>query len=70
MTVKVSQAASTQDISFADSIASLNPDSFYCGTRTYTISPTNNFLMISGTTLSLFTVDVLDVGTYDVTLKI
>jgi hypothetical protein len=70
MTVKIIQAAATQEITFADTISESHLNPTYCGARTYNISPNYNFLTISGTTLNLFTIDVLNCGTYKIALKI
>ena len=70
MNNKVGLAAVTQDVSFLDSIATSHADSTYCGARTYTLSPTHGFLTISGSTMSLSTASVNDVGTYNVALTI
>ena len=66
MSNKVSLAAVTQDVSFLDSIATSHANPAYCGARTYTFSPTNSFLTITGTTMSLATSIVADVGEYNV----
>ena len=68
MSNKVSLAAVTQDVTFADSIATGHSVPAYCGARTYTFSPIYTFLTISGTTLSLATSLVSDVGTYNVNM--
>ena len=70
MSVKVGLAAATQDVSFFDSIATSHANTSYCGTRTYTILPPHTFLTITGTTMRLYTANVLDVGTYYVALII
>ena len=71
MSYKVSLAAVTQDISFTDTIATSHAGQpAYCGARTYTLSPTHTFLTISGSTMSLSTATVTDVGTYNVSLTV
>ena len=71
MSYKVSLAAVTQDITFTDTIAtSHSGQPAYCGARTYTLSPTHTFLTISGSTMSLSTATVTDVGTYNVSLTV
>ena len=74
MTVKVSLAAATQDVAFADTIATSHTEPSYCGARTYTMTytilPPHTILTIIGATLRLYTDDVLDVGTYNVALTI
>ena len=69
MSIKVS-FAQNQDISFADSVATTNGIASYCGARTYILFPIHSFLNISGTTLSLQTSNVADVGVYNVELKV
>ena len=66
----MSLAAFTQDVSFLDSIATSRAVPAYCGARTYTLSPTHTFLTISGTTLSLATSLVTDVGMYNVDVTV
>ena len=66
----MSLAAVTQDVSFLDSIATSHAVPVYCGARTYTLSPTHTFLTISGTTLSLATSLVTDVGMYNVDVTV
>ena len=71
MSYKVSLAAVTQDITFTDTIAtSHSGQPAYCSTRTYTLSPIYTFLTISGSTMSLSTATVADVGTYNVSLTV
>ena len=65
MSQKVSLAAVTQDITFDDTIATANSLPAYCGARTYTLSPNHTFLTLFGTTLSLATSLVSDVGVYN-----
>ena len=64
----VSSPAVLQDVTFADSIATGHSVPAYCGARTYTLSPIYTFLTISGTTLSLATSLVSNVGTYNVNM--
>ena len=66
MSNKVSFSAVTQDVTFSDSIATSHADPAYCGARTYTLSPVQTFLTISGTTMNLATSDVADVGVHNV----
>ena len=70
MTNKVSFASVTQDISFLDSIATSHATPAYCGSIKYTLSPTNSFLTISGSIMSLTTSIVADVGEYTVYLTV
>ena len=70
MSNKVSLAAVTQDISFLDSISTSHSDSTYCGARTYSLSQTLTFLTISGSTMSLSTTNVSDVGVYNVVMTV
>ena len=70
MSNKVNTAAVTQDVAFADSVATSHSNVSYCGTRTYTLSPTHSFLTISGTTMSLVTSNVADVRIYFVDLTV
>ena len=70
MTNKVSLAPVTQNISFLDSIATSHATPAYCGARTYTLSSTHSFLTISGSTMSLATSIVADVGEYTVYLTV
>ena len=44
MSTKVSQTATTQDISFADLIGTGHADQTYCGARTYTLSASLSYL--------------------------
>ena len=62
MAFQLSSVATTQDITFADSIATGHSNASYCGTRTYSLSPILSFLSISGTTLSLSTIIPTDVS--------
>ena len=58
-------------MTFADSISTSHlPTVDYCGGRTYTFATTLSFLTVTGTTLSLVTTNVGDVGTYNVALTI
>ena len=70
MSNKVSLAAVTQDVNFLDSISTLRSDSTYCGTKTYSLSPIHSFLTISGSTISLATASVGDVGSFNVALTV
>jgi hypothetical protein len=70
MSTKVSQTAATQDIFFADSIGTIHGDQTYCGARTFTISPSLNFLTLSGTTLTLSTTNLANVGLKTITLTV
>jgi hypothetical protein len=70
MSTKVSQTADTQDISFEDSIGTSHTDQNYCGARTYTLSESLSFLTISGTTLTLSSMNVANVGVYDIVLTV
>ena len=70
MSMKVSQTAVTQDITFADSTATSHTITSYCGARTYTLSPALGFLSISGTTLTLNSSNPADVSVTSVTLTI
>lgn len=66
----MSPTALTQDVSFLDSISTSKADSTYCGARTYSMSPTYNFLTISGSIMSLSTNSVGDVNVYNVALTV
>ena len=68
----VSATAVTQDVSFADSKATLYSNPTFCGARTYTFIPPLSFLILSGTNLSLSTTLPGDVGIYpvDMTVKL
>ena len=70
MSNKVSLAAVTQDISFSDSVSTSRSDETYCGARTYSLSQTLTFLTISGSTMSLSTANVSDVGVYNVVMTV
>jgi hypothetical protein len=70
MSTKVSQSATTQDISFTDLIGTSHTDQTYCGPRNYSLSPTHTFLTISGSTLTLSTTSVAHVGVFTVTLTV
>jgi hypothetical protein len=70
MSNKIDQNEVTQDITFADSIATSLSIADHCGTRTYTLSPVHTFLTISGTTISLASSAVTDVGTFTVDLRV
>ena len=70
MSTKISQSAATQDISFVDLIGTSLGDSAYCGAKTYTISPSLSFLTLLGTTLTLYTTNVADVGVHSVNLTV
>jgi hypothetical protein len=70
MIIKIGQDAVTQDITFSDTIASSRSIPSHCGARTYTLIPTHTFLTISGTTLSLATSTITDVGTYTIDLRV
>lgn len=62
MSNTVSATTVTQDVLFADSIATLHAIPAYCGARIYTFIPSLSFLTLSGTTLSLFTAFPSDVS--------
>ena len=70
MTNKVSLAPVIQDISFLDSIATGLSIPAHCGARNYSLLPTHSFLTISGTTMSLATSTVADVGEYPINLTV
>ena len=70
MEYQVIHAATLQDITFADSIATSHSNESYCGTRTYSLYPNLSFLSYSGTTLSLSTSYPTDVSSQTVTLTI
>ena len=72
MSNSVSLTATTQDVTFADSKATFHANPSLCGSRTYTFSPAyaNAFLTITGTTMSLATLSVGDVGIHNVDLII
>ena len=70
MSIKVSLASDTQDVTFADAIATGHSNPTYCGARTYSLSPTHTFLSILGSTMSLSTTTVSDVNVYSVNLTI
>jgi len=70
MNLFVNLPASTQDVAFEDSIAASHVIPAYCGTRTYTLSPTYTFLSILGTTMSLYTANSADIGDYPVDLTV
>ena len=70
MSTKVSQTATSKEISFDDLIGTSHTDPTYCGARTYSLSPNYSFLTISGTTLTLSTTNVADVNVYDVELTV
>ena len=70
MNNKVNLAAVTQDVSFLDSIATSHAFPTYCGARTYLLSPTHTFLSISGSTMSLSTTNVNNVGVFNVDLSV
>ena len=72
MNNKVSSAlaAVTQDLNFLDSKSTFHGDPTYCGSRTYTLNPNQTFLSISGSTISLSTTSVGDVGVYNVALTV
>jgi hypothetical protein len=63
MSTKVSQSATTQDISFTDLIGTSHTDQTYCGPRNYSLSPTHTFLTLS-------TTSVAHVGVFTVTLTV
>lgn len=69
MAVLVSQST-TQDIWFTDTVAINRSDSTFCGTRSFSISPSHSFLSISGSTLTLATNSVTDAGTYNVNITV
>ncbi len=66
----VGNVAVTQDASFMDSIATSHALLTYCGGRTYSLSPNNSFLVISGSTISLLTNSVADVGVQNVLMTV
>ena len=70
MSYSVSLAATTQDVTFADSKSTNYNNPTFCGARTYLLSQTHPFLTISGTTMSLSTSNVSDVGPYNLNLTI
>ena len=70
MLAKVTQAAVTQDITFADTIAAGHGNASYCGPRTYTLSPSINVLTISGSTMTLASTSPADVATSQITLTV
>ena len=70
MSVNVSDTKS-QDVSFDDQIFNtFNQSVKYCGKLTYTLSPMYSFISISGSTITLTTLNVYDVGTYQIILTV
>ena len=70
MTVDVFAPAVTQDITFYDSIATLANKNTFCGSKTYTLSPSLSFLTLSGTTLSLNSINLSEISTQTVTVTV
>jgi hypothetical protein len=70
MTYGVTLTAVTQNVFFADSIATSHASSTYCGARTYTLSTTYSWLSIASDTMSVVTSNLPDVGTYSLSLTI
>ena len=70
MSNKVGFTAVSEDLTFADTIATLHGNPAYCGSRTYSFSPTYSFLTITGTTMNLETSNVADVGPHNVAVTI
>ena len=67
---KIAFPVVTQDVTFLDSIATGHAVPAYCGLRTYSLTPAHSFLTISGTTMSLLTSLVPDVGLYPVDITV
>ena len=57
-------------MSFTDTIGTIHLNQAYCGARSYTWTPALSFLTINGSTLSLYTNSLTDVGSQVVTLSI
>lgn len=64
-------SSSTQDATFTDTIATSHSVPAYCGTRTYTFTPTKTFLtVINGSTLQVASNDPADVGVYSISMLV
>ena len=67
----VNVPAVNQAFSFTNSSTPTIPSwSTYCGPMTYSLTPTSGFLSISGTTISLATTNVADVGPHSMVLTV
>lgn len=62
MSNSVSLPAITQNVDFTDAKASSYANPTFCGARTYTLLPNLTFLTISGTVMSLATLNLADVS--------
>ena len=65
MTYGVTLAAITQNVFFADSIATGHSNNAYCGLRTYTLTPsTYTWLTIASDTMTVVTSNLSDVNVF------
>lgn len=70
ITYGVTLTAVTQDVFFADSIATGHNNINYCGLRTYTLSASYPWLSVTGNTMQIVTSDLSTVNTYNLSLTI
>ena len=63
--------SNTQDATFSDSITTTRGVANYCGTRTYSFTPSKTFLtIINGSTLQVSSNIVSDVGIYSISMEV
>ena len=71
MTYGVTLTGVTQNVFFADSIATGHSDNAYCGLRTYALTPSNySWLSIASDVMTVVSSNLSDVGTYNLSLVI
>lgn len=70
MTYGVTLTAINQNVFFKDSVSTGHANDAYCGTRTYTLTPTYPWLSIASDTMNVVTSDLSTVNTYNLSLEI
>jgi len=68
MTYGVTLTAINQNVFFKDSISTGHSNDAYCGSRTYTLTPTYPWLSIASDTMNVVTSDLSTVNTYNLSL--
>ncbi len=70
MNYQITGTAATQITPFANTVATAQSNPTYCGANSFSFSPLNTFLTVIGNTISLYTNDSTNVGTYNINVTV
>ena len=70
MTYQIASTAVTQTIPFPNTVATAQSNPTFCGANIFSFSLTKTWLTFSGNTISVFTSDLADAGTYTLTVTV